>query len=101
MLEEIVLPSRWEVQLDEYELEESALFLQAHITSTKSECPSCSFTSGRVHSRYLRHPADLPISGHKVEFGLTIRRFFCDNSECSRRTFAEQVPVLLAPKARR
>jgi transposase len=103
VLEEIVLPTRWEVQLDRYEVEKDGggLFLQAHITTIKSECPSCGFTSGRVHSRYVRHPADLPIAGHNVEFSLTVRRFFCDNSECSKRTFAEQVPVLLAPKARR
>jgi transposase len=30
-----------------------------------------------------------------------IRRFFCDNTACHRRTFAEQVPDLTTPYARR
>ena len=61
MLEEIVLPARWEVLLDNWEKEEgSVVVLQAHITTNNVQCPDCSFTSWRVHSRYIRHPADLP-----------------------------------------
>ncbi|MFC4950500.1 hypothetical protein [Pseudonocardia sp. GCM10023141] len=32
---------------------------------------------------------------------MRVRRFFCDNNVCPRKTFAEQVPGLSAPHARR
>ena len=54
-----------------------------------------------MHSRYRRHLADLPVSGHPVEMVLTVRRFFCDHVDCSTCTFVEQVPGLTEPHARR
>ena len=57
--------------------------------------------STRVHSRYRRHLADLPVSGRPVEVVLTVRRFFCDHVDCSTCTFVEQVPGLTEPHARR
>ena len=102
MLEEIVLPDHWEVLLDSWEKEgETGIVLQAHITNNSSQCPDCSFTARRIHSHYVRHPADLPLAGQLVRIHLNVRRFFCDNTVCARRTFAEQVPVLLQRKARR
>ncbi len=101
MLEEIVLPPNWGVELDRCELGESELKLQVHLSNLQGWCPTCNQASGRVHSRYIRKPADLPIAGQAVLFRLTIRRFFCDNSDCQRRTFAEQVPLLVERKARR
>ncbi|NWJ46744.1 MAG: ISL3 family transposase [Chloroflexi bacterium] len=101
MLEEIVLPTRWEIQLDACKEEGSTLLLEAHLTYQTTQCPSCRFTAERVHSRYKRQPTDLPLIGQQVSLSLTIRRFFCDNSGCPRRTFAEQVPILLERKARR
>ena len=32
---------------------------------------------------------------------LCVRRFYCRNSTCARRTFVEPLPDLLAPRARR
>jgi transposase len=54
-----------------------------------------------VHSNYRRHLADAPISGRPVAIALQVRRFFCDNAGCRARTFAEQVPGLTTPRARR
>jgi transposase len=54
-----------------------------------------------VHSRRQRKPGDLPLAGRAVQFSLQIRRFFCDNAGCTKRTFAEQVPSLLPFHARR
>src|SRR3569833_1490382 len=63
-------------------------------------CPTCRTVSQAVHSRYSRHPADLPSLGREVRLDLTIRRFYCRNISCPRRTFAEPLPDLLAPWAR-
>ena len=38
--------------------------------------------STRVHSRYRRHVADLPVSGRPIAVWLTVRRFFCDHVDC-------------------
>jgi hypothetical protein len=54
-----------------------------------------------VHSSYRRHLADAPISGRPVLIVLQVRRFVCDNTDCRARTFAEQVPGLTTPRARR
>ncbi|WUI65721.1 ISL3 family transposase [Nocardia sp. NBC_00403] len=64
-------------------------------------CPGCGTLSYRVHSRYERRLSDTAITGREVLIGLRVRRLFCDNSDCGRRTFAEQVPGLAARHARR
>lgn len=64
-------------------------------------CPVCSAGSGRVHSRYQRRLADLPVAGRLVELCLTVRRFFCSNTACKTRTFVEQVSGLTRRRARR
>src|SRR5215216_5528829 len=64
-------------------------------------CPTCSQTASRVHSRYARTLADLPWAGVQVCWHLRVRRFFCDNAQCSRLTFAERFPDLAPIFARR
>ncbi|UGT68342.1 transposase family protein [Nocardia gipuzkoensis] len=64
-------------------------------------CPGCSTPSRRVHSRYRRRLADTAITGREVVIVLRVRRLFCDNTGCGRRTFAEQVPGLAARYGRR
>jgi hypothetical protein len=54
-----------------------------------------------VHSRYDRHLADLPSLGRTVSVHLRVRRFYCRNTACARQTFAERLPTLMAPFARR
>ncbi len=66
-----------------------------------ARCPLCRRRSRRVHSRYWRHPADLPINGLRVTLRVQVRRFVCTNPRCPRRTFAERFPALVAPHARR
>jgi transposase len=71
-------------------------------TSANSPCPSCSVVSGRVHSRYQRRLADLPIAGRRVVLMLRARRFRCEAVLCGRRIFAERFDdKLLKPWARR
>ena len=64
-------------------------------------CPDCGQTSRSVHSRYHRHPADLPISTSQTTLRIEVRRLYCSNPCCSRRTFAEPMCDLLASRARR
>ena len=75
--------------------------LFARVRSVAGACTKCRSLSRRVHSRYPRTLADAPISEQRAELVLEVRRFFCDNPECGKKTFAEQVPELTAPHSRR
>src|SRR3954451_24648351 len=66
-----------------------------------SPCPDCRAPSSRVHSRYERRLADLPWQGRPVAVRLQARRFFCAEPACPRRTFAERLPGVARPSARR
>jgi transposase len=73
----------------------------AHPRASRASCPCCGTESSRIHSRYERRLADAAVAGRRVEIGLRVRRFFCDNTRCSARTFAEQIPGLTVRHARR
>lgn len=77
------------------------LLVEAHSADTQASCPTCQQPALRVHSRYRRTPHDLPVSEHPVRLLLHVRRFFCDNPACTRRTFAERLPQLLPFRAQR
>lgn len=70
--------------------------------SKTSRCPSCAATADRVHSRYFRRLADLPLAGQQVRLVVIARRFRCDVISCRRAIFAERFSAdVLAPWARR
>ncbi|WST35540.1 ISL3 family transposase (plasmid) [Streptomyces sp. NBC_01166] len=64
-------------------------------------CPGCGIWSRRIHSSYLRFPADVPSGGRRVALCLRVRRFLCPVISCGRRTFAEQLPGLTRRYGRR
>lgn len=53
-------------------------------------CPYCGHVSSQVHSRYSRTIYDLSILGERVVLHLDVRKLFCHNDDCCRKTFAEQ-----------
>jgi len=77
------------------------LDIAAHGTRPGNRCPDCGRASRAVHSRYRRKPADHPSLGRRVGVSLCVRRFYCRNAKCARCTFAERLPELVAPHARR
>ena len=77
------------------------LSIAAHGKGSRSRCPDCGRASRAVHSRYRRKAADLASFGRGVRVSLRVRRFYCRNANCARRTFAERLPELVAPHARR
>nr|WP_280922751.1 ISL3 family transposase [Streptomyces sp. MZ04] len=64
-------------------------------------CPDCATASRRVHSTYERRLADGPVGGQPVEIRLTVRRLYCENAQCPRRNFVEQVDGLTVRYGRR
>ena len=77
------------------------LCISARSTSPTAECPTCHQISKRLHSYYLRSPADLPVSGQTVQLELRVRRFRCQNQQCKQQTFAERFPDTVAAHAQR
>ena len=60
--------------------------------SPTAPCPCCGTISKRVQNRYTRTLRDLPASGRPVELIVCVRRFFCQQSTCVRKIFAERFP---------
>jgi transposase len=69
-------------------------------TAPTATCPTCGQPSDRVHSRYRRTLADLPVNGRRYVLRLTARRFFCPHPGCDRAVFCERLPALAAAHAR-
>lgn len=70
-------------------LDGTTITLEAEATTPSAPCPTCGTVSQQIHDRYDRHPADLPWRGCPVHLVRRVRRFRCGNSQCARRTFAE------------
>ncbi|MFI1179376.1 transposase family protein, partial [Streptomyces sp. NPDC020799] len=64
-------------------------------------CPGCGQASSWEHSRYVRHVADEAVGGRPVMIDLSVRRLYCENPDCAKRTFAEQVAGLTVRCQRR
>ena len=72
-----------------------------HMIKT-SRCPDCTAIAERIHSRFLRRLADLPLAGRQVRLVVVARRFRCDAAFCRRAIFTERFSAdVLAPWARR
>ena len=97
----ILLPHLAGVIVEEVAVAAGLLLVMARPRAPEAACPKCGTVSGRVHSRYSRRLADAAIGGRQVEILLAVRRFFCPDPGCRRRTFAEQVDGLTVRYARK
>jgi transposase len=88
------LPHLVGLRVDRVFFKGTGVRIEAATTSTHAACPGCGTRSARVHSRYERRLADTGIGGREVLLRLTVYRFFCDQAECAKETFAEQIPGL-------
>lgn len=70
-------------------------------TGNQAHCPVCGLASSRIHSRYQRTVADLPLAGVTVRLFLQVRRFRCLTQNCPRRIFCERLGSEIAVYARR
>ena len=69
---------------------DNTLHLFCKSSDSSSVCTYCGYKSKHVHSRYQRDGNDLSILGREVLLTLELRKFFCKNANCSKKTFAEQ-----------
>lgn len=96
-----LLPSLRGLRLEHVLVEGGGLILMLATTRRTARCPLCARRSRRIHSRYRRTLADLPWGGRPVTLQVWVRRFRCGTRQCPRRIFAERLPALAAPHARR
>src|SRR6266487_5771059 len=68
--------------------------------SPTAPCPCCGTICKRIQSRYTRTVRDLPASGRPVHLMIHVRRFFCQESTCIRKIFAERFPSLTLPRVK-
>ncbi len=97
----LLFPNSPDIMLNDVELENMTVVLSVESTNRSATCPACALSSNKVHSRYIRQPADLPWMEYTVRLHLEVRRFFCQNEICPRKTFAEPFPHLVQAYARR
>ena len=69
----------------------AVMVITVRSSAASVDCPGCAGASHRVHSRYTRTLADLPLSGRPVRLKVLVRRFRCDRELCSRRIFSERL----------
>lgn len=101
MLGKILLPDPTQLELESWYLEDQILKFYISATQSSAACPDCQSVSVRVHSRYQRTLGDLRCVSFRFQLHWTIRRFFCDNEDCQRVTFAEQIPTVADRYARK
>jgi transposase len=53
-------------------------------------CPGCNMDSNKVHSYYYRKIKDLPAFNNKICLHVKARKWYCFNTDCSRKIFTER-----------
>jgi GNAT superfamily N-acetyltransferase len=91
---ELLLPHLAGAVVENAQVTGAGLCIWARARVDKAACPACGRSSARVHSRYQRRVAAAAIGGRRVMIWLRVRRLFCDEPACGKRTFAKQVPGL-------
>ncbi|WP_160502447.1 ISL3 family transposase [Streptomyces sp. BA2] len=99
-LRKLLVPQVVGLVLDGIAEMDALIEVQAQCVVGELVCPDCSALSHRVHSCYERRLAMYPTGGRRAVIRLTVRRFFCENADCPRRTFVEQVEGLTTRFAR-
>lgn len=79
-----------QIMVESFEHKGNCYYLYARSSSVDGMCPYCGSISHKVHSHYVRRITDLPILGKGVIICFETRKFFCSNTDCAHKTFAEQ-----------
>lgn len=79
-----------DLECSKSKIKNDMIILHAYSTKPKLMCPYCGSFSSRVHSIYQREIQDIPLHEKQTILLLDTRKMYCDNSECTRKTFAER-----------
>jgi transposase len=95
-----LFPTVTPLELRRVVLETEAISFVVQTLAPATVCPTCGYSSQRIHSRYQRRLAGLPWQGRPLRLQLHVRRFICDTPDCPRRIFTERLPELATAYAR-
>jgi hypothetical protein len=99
---EVLLPQLAGVQVEGLEAGAGLVRITARTREgVPAVCPGCGRSSDWEHSRYVRHLADEAVGSRPVVIDLSVRRLYCENPQCAKSTFVEQVEGLTARYQRR
>src|SRR5690606_29786732 len=88
-------------EISQISIQDHQITVGLESTVQRATCPACGTNSSSLHSRYTRYPIDLPWAQYSVLLELRVKRFFCQNRDCSKRTFVEQFPEVVGRYARK
>ncbi len=78
------------LELEELTMEVHAIDLKVKSINSTGQCPLCKQLSSCIHSQYRRKIADLPWALKSMNVSLAVRRFRCQNPQCSQKIFSER-----------
>ncbi|TMC16128.1 MAG: hypothetical protein E6J34_20460 [Chloroflexi bacterium] len=64
---------------------EKEITLTVISTQVNPRCPLCGTNATRCHSQYSRQLTDMSCVGQRVRLILHVRKFFCDETTCTRK----------------
>jgi len=78
----------------EHRIVDDELLITVKSNRQEVRCPYCGEISSKCHSLYERSAQDLPVMGKKTKLIFINRKMFCQNPNCSHKTFAERFDFL-------
>ncbi|MGM0110108.1 transposase family protein [Enterococcus sp. DIV0187] len=91
-MEELLLSLDVNLHVDDCQITNEKITFDVSSISTSAKCPTCRCKSTNIHDSYTTKIQDLPIQSKTVYLNLLIRRFKCQNPDCSKKTFSETFP---------
>src|SRR5919199_4993557 len=101
LLTKLLFPECAGLRVDRFWRDAATIHLQVSSVRRWARCPLCGRRSKRRHSQYQRTLTDVPCGCDAVILHVRIRRFVCRVRWRRRKVFAERLPELAAPFARR
>lgn len=79
-----------------YDVSEEPEMIHLFIKSKRHSCscPTCGTNCRKLHATYVRTIQDTPIHGKQTILHVTAYKYRCQNEECPRRVFTEQLPFV-------
>lgn len=86
-----LVPNPRILEIEGFISDRDSITIKMRSTQSVAACPRCDHSSRRIHSRYVRHLADLPWAGVAVRIDLKVKKFFCDHGACAQKIFTERL----------
>ena len=81
-------------------VKEHKIIIETSSGKQQATCPYRGCNSSKIHSIYQREIQDIPLHDKQTMLLLNIRKMFCDNPECSHKTFSERFDFV-SPKGKK